>query len=82
MARLAPPPCPPSHITLEDGDGAHRLRTRLLLLWVTALTVLITAWLCTLGPIPAVVAVVTAKHILVAALVMGMGVDERRPAGP
>ena len=41
------------------------------------LTILVTAWLVTLGPLPAVLALVTAKHVLVAILVMGLGVDKR-----
>jgi hypothetical protein len=41
----------------------------------TIITVLATAWLCTLGAIPAILALMVAKHILVAILVMGLGVD-------
>jgi hypothetical protein len=81
MSRLAPPPLPPVQVALADGDGLHRLRTRLVLVWATLVTILITTWLCTLGPIPAVVALVTAKHVLVAILVMGLGVDARGRAG-
>jgi hypothetical protein len=54
---------------------------RLLQLWLTLVTLLVTAWLVTLGPIPAIIAVVTAKHVLVAILVMGLGVDAPRSAG-
>jgi hypothetical protein len=32
----------------------------------------VTAWFCTLGPIPAIIALVVAKHILVALLIMGL----------
>ena len=46
--------------------------------WTTA-TVFLTAWFCTMGPVPAILALVVAKHVLVAILLMGMGVD-RRPA--
>ena len=38
-------------------------------------TVLATAWLCTYGAIAAILALMTAKHILVAILVMGLGVN-------
>jgi hypothetical protein len=41
----------------------------------TTITILATGWLCTFGAIPAIIAVCTAKHILVAILVMGLGVD-------
>jgi len=62
---------------LDDDDGLHRLRLRLWQWWVALVTVLITTWLISLGPIPGIIAVLTAKHILVAVLVMGMGVDAR-----
>lgn len=76
MSQSAPPDVP-FQVALEDDDGARRLRLRLRQLSWTLLTVLITAWLMTLGPIPGVIGVVTAKHILVAILVMGLGVDAR-----
>ena len=79
MQQLAPPPLPPIHVTTDD-DGVQRLRTRLVLLWATFITTLVTAWLCTLGPIPAVIALVTAKHVFVAILVMGLGVDAPKRA--
>jgi hypothetical protein len=62
-------------VALADDDGLQRLRVRLWLVWVTILSVLVTAWLCTLGPIPAVIALVVEKHVLVALLVMALGVD-------
>ena len=74
---IAPPPAPP-WVALEDGDGSGRLQLRLRQLWLTLVTVLITGWLINLGPIPAIIAVVTAKHVLVAILVMGLGVDAKR----
>jgi hypothetical protein len=48
---------------------------RLLQIMASLVTVLVTAWLCTLGPIPAILGLMTAKHVLVAILVMGLGVD-------
>jgi hypothetical protein len=48
---------------------------RLWQLLLTALTVLITGWFCTLGWVPAILALMVAKHVLVAILVMGLGVD-------
>jgi hypothetical protein len=74
MARLAPPQ-PPLQAAMADDDGLHRVRLRCWQLGLTALTVLITAWCCTLGWGPAVIALVIAKHILVAILMMGLGVD-------
>jgi hypothetical protein len=46
----------------------------------STVTALVTIWLCTFGPIPAILALMVAKHILVAILVMGLGVDAP-PAG-
>jgi hypothetical protein len=68
-------------VALADNDGLPGLYARLWMLWLTVLTILITAWFCTLGPLPAVIALVIAKHVLVAILVMGLGVDARDQAG-
>ncbi len=74
MAILAPPPSPPV-LTVGDNDELSRFRMRLLQIMATLITVLITAWLCTLGAIPAILGLMVAKHVLVAILVMGLGVD-------
>ena len=79
MALLAPPPAPP-RVALGDDDGARRLRLRLTQLMATTVTVLATGWLCTLGAIAAIIALMVAKHVLVAILVMGLGVDSPRDA--
>jgi len=81
MAHLIPPP-PPLRVALADDDGLQSLRAKLWILWMTILTILVTAWFCTLGPISAVVALVVAKHILVAILVMGLGVDAKPTPPP
>jgi hypothetical protein len=60
---------------LGDNDDLRRLRLRLFQVLATVVTVLATAWLCTLGAIPAILGLMVAKHILVAILLMGMGVD-------
>jgi hypothetical protein len=78
MALLAPPTSPP-RATLGDDDGLRRVRLRLFQVLATAVTVLATAWLCTLGAIPAILALMVAKHILVAILMMGLGVDALPP---
>jgi hypothetical protein len=44
----------------------------------TVITILVTGWVCSFGPIPAILALMVAKHILVAILVMGLGVDAQR----
>lgn len=74
MALLAPPPRPP-RVALCENDGVRRLHMRLWQLTMTAVTVFITAWCCTLGAIPGIIALLLAKHVLVAILVMGLGVD-------
>ncbi len=76
MTMLAPPPAPP-RIAQGDNDGVDRLRLRLVQVLTTLVTVIVTAWLCTLGAIPAILAVMVAKHILVAVLVMGLDMDAR-----
>jgi hypothetical protein len=77
MALLAPPPRTP-RIALDDNDDLRRLRLRMTQILATIITVLATAWLCTLGAIPAILALMVAKHVLVAVLVMGLGVDAQR----
>jgi hypothetical protein len=43
-------------------------------------TVLATGWICTLGVIPAILAILVAKHVLVAILLMGLGLDDPKPS--
>jgi hypothetical protein len=69
------PPEPPLLVALGDDDGSQRLRLRLHQITWTSVTVLATAWCITLGTVPAVLSLAVAKHILVAILVMGLGVD-------
>jgi hypothetical protein len=71
---LAPPPRPP-RVALDDGDGHRRLRNHLRMWTLTAITILLTGWLCTYGVVASVLALAVAKHVLVAILVMGLGVD-------
>ncbi len=78
MSVLAPPPSTPRLATTEpDGIDPFRLRTTQVI--ATVITVLLTAWFCTFGIIPAIIALMIAKHILVAILMMGLGVDKPRP---
>ena len=62
MTMLAPPPAPP-RIAQGDHDGMDRLRLRMTQVLTTLVTVIVTAWLCTLGAIPAILAVMVAKHL-------------------
>jgi hypothetical protein len=72
MPQIASPPPPALGVALADEDRSGRLHAQLWLWWMTFLTVLATAWCFTLGPIPAIISIVAAKHVLVALLVMGM----------
>jgi hypothetical protein len=76
---LAPPESPP-HVTVDDDDRLRRVHFRLWQITMTAITVFLTAWVCTFGWIPAILALMVAKHVLVAILVMGLGVDARQQA--
>jgi hypothetical protein len=74
MAVIAPPE---SRFWGNPGDEDSRslLRFRLWQQVVGAVTVLVTAWFCTLGAIPAIFALLVAKHVLVSMLVMNNAVD-------
>jgi hypothetical protein len=74
MILRTPPPGPPP-VALGESDGRRRLRLRLWQIDTSAITVFLAAWCCTLGPIPAIVALLIAKHVLVAILVVSLGVD-------
>jgi hypothetical protein len=69
MSQLAPPR-PPALATVDD-DGLRRLHFRLWQVLMTGLTVLITTWFVTFGAIPAIIALMIAKHVLVAILMRG-----------
>ncbi len=74
MAQFAPPIRPPA-VALAEGDGLNRIQFRLWQWSMSLVTILATVWFFTLGPIPGIIAVAVAKHILVAILVVGLGVD-------
>jgi hypothetical protein len=78
MSVLAPPPLPPRP-RLGDDSHRRRLRLRQAQVLTVLVTVLVTVWLCTLGPIPGIIGLLFAKHILVAVLLMGLGMGDVRP---
>ena len=41
----------------------------------SVVTVLVTGWVCTFGAIPAILALMVAKHILVAILIWALKID-------
>jgi hypothetical protein len=53
----------------------NRFRVRMTQISASAITVFATAWCCTLGILPAIISIMIAKHILVAILMWGLGVD-------
>jgi len=66
------PPTPPPMAMMGNDDNRERLRFRLWQLLMATLTVLVAVWFTTYGPVPAILAWVVAKHILVAILMMGL----------
>jgi hypothetical protein len=74
MSALVPPPAPPRVASVDDDDK-RRLRMRVTQVMATMVTLFATAWVCSLGPIPAIIALMIAKHVLVAIYIMGTGVD-------
>ena len=58
---------------------AERLRRRLVQTGATVVTIVATGWLCTLGAIPAILALMVAKHVLVAVLMMDLGFEQPPP---
>jgi hypothetical protein len=46
----------------------------------TGFTVLVTGWFCTFGVFPAILALMVAKHILVAILIVGLEEGEKQKA--
>jgi hypothetical protein len=73
MSLLAPPPSPP-RVGMNENDGIRRLRLRLFQISSSAITVFITAWFCTFGAVPAILAIMVAKHVLVAIFLLGLGI--------
>ena len=76
MSALVPPPAPPRVVPGDDDDN-RRLRMRVTQMMATMATLFATAWVCSLGPIPAIIALMIAKHVLVAVYIMGIGVDAK-----
>jgi hypothetical protein len=81
MSQLAPPRRP-TGVALGDGDGLRRLQFRVWQVFMTVLTILGTAWFVMLGPIPAIIALAVAKHILVAILCMGLDLYPHQKGEP
>jgi hypothetical protein len=70
MALLAPPPSPP-RVAIADDGHLYRLHFRLWQIFISFFATLLTAWICTFGAVAAILAIMVAKHVLVAVLMMG-----------
>ena len=70
-----PPPAPPDVLASTGYDGVRRVQLRMYLILITMITVGITAWFMTFGVIPGILAVMVAKHVLVAVLVRGLDIN-------
>jgi hypothetical protein len=77
---LSAPPLPPPRVALADDDR-NRFWLRHGLLVQSGLTILVSAWFVSLGPIPGILALVVAKEILVALLVTGLGLGQQPVCG-
>ena len=77
MALIAPPPSPP-RVAVGENDRLKRVHFRLFQIMTSAVTVFVTAWFCSFGAIPAILAIMVAKHILVAIFLMGMGIHDKQ----
>ncbi len=76
MIGVVPPR--PRHRPGFGGDGgAGRAWRRFLLADTAIVTVVAAGWLVSLGPIPAILGLLAAKHILVALLLAGLQPEER-----
>jgi hypothetical protein len=67
-------------VALADGDGLRRVRFRVWQWGMSMATVLITAWFFTLSTSLGIIAIVAAKHVLVAILVAGLGINDAQKA--
>ncbi len=80
MAQLAPPqpPQPPQTYLVTFDEPLRRVHFRLWQILASAFTVILTCWFASFGLVPAIVAIMVAKHVLVAILAAGL----RLPMAP
>src|SRR5438128_7478342 len=71
MPYLAPP-SPPERAIARFDENLRRIHFRLWQILMTVVTVAITGWFVTLGLLPAILALMVAKHVLVAILAVGL----------
>jgi hypothetical protein len=68
MATVVPPPAP----TVSDEGPLQRVHFRLWQIVLAAVTVIVTGWFFTFHVVAGIIALLFAKHILVAILAMGL----------
>jgi hypothetical protein len=61
---------------MDEYPPLRRIHFRLWQISLSSATVLVTGWCYTLGPWPAIIATVVAKHVLVAILAAGLDLPE------
>ena len=76
MSRLMPPRKLPG--CGYESDGLRRIKFRLWQILMAGITLVLSAWFCTFGVIPAIITLLVAKHVLVAIVVAGLNL----PGGP
>lgn len=79
MSRVVPPR-PPIGVGIADDGSVRRMKLRLWQISITAITLFLTGWFCTMGLFPAILTVFITKHILVAIYAVGLEpVDTSEP---
>ena len=75
-ATLPPKPPPVNLATTGDRAPSPRLRFRLWQVVVCSLTLFVTGWCFTIHAAVGITASFLAKHVIVAVLAMGLGIDD------
>ena len=78
MPQLAPPRLNGS-LPVTYDDGLRRVHFRLWQILMTAITVLVTGWFMSFGLLSAILALMVAKHVLVAILAVGLHLPAIEP---
>jgi hypothetical protein len=63
----------------NDNGRMARLNFRLWQVEATALVIFLAAWFCTFGPIPAIITLLFAKHVLVCILMVKLDREAAHP---
>ncbi len=76
---MALPPLESRPLRMDESPPLRRIHFRLWQIGLSSVTVLITGWCYTLGPLAGITATLIAKHVLVAIIAAGLDLqnDER-----